>query len=240
SDALLPFSEHDNIFVTMSTAQTLTFHHGSANYVAITNVGGLRNSVQYTSIVGLAANQTLNSLQQPTQNFACKTDPDVPANSTTLRCAYGSKMEAVNSATTGAMQLTNLFTVLSTITIIAGVVLIINMFIMLAEERKSEMGMARAVGMKRSQLTKLFLFEGTLYAAGASLVGILVGIGIAYGILYAFGSIISGFFPVSLAQVLDSFTFTPVSLFTAFTEGLFITYLTILLTSWRVSKLNII
>jgi len=94
--------------------------------------------------------------------------------------------------------------------------------------------------MKRSQLTKLFLFEGTLYAAGASLVGIFVGIGIAYGILYAFGSIISGFFPVSLAQVLDSFTFTPVSLFTAFTEGLFITYLTILLTSWRVSKLNII
>jgi putative ABC transport system permease protein len=119
-------------------------------------------------------------------------------------------------------------------------VLIINMFIMLAEERKSEMGMARAVGMKRSQLTKLFLFEGTLYAAGASLVGVLVGIGIAYGILYSFGKIISGFFPVSLAQVLDSFTFNPTSLFTAFAEGLFITYLTILLTSWRVSKLNII
>src|SRR5438132_13167888 len=149
-------------------------------------------------------------------------------------------MEAVNSATSGAMQLTNLFTVLSTITIIAGVVLSIIIFSLLAEERKSEMGMARGVGMKRSQLTKLFLFEGTLYAAGASLVGIFVGIGIAYGILYSFGSIISGFFPVSLAQVLDSFTFSPVSLFTAFTEGLFITYLTILLTSWRVSKLNII
>src|SRR3989454_1592330 len=240
SDARGAFSENDNIFVTMSTAQTLTFHPGSANYVAITNVGGLRNSVQYTSIVGLAANQTLNSLQQPTQNFACKTDPDVPGNSTTILCAYGSKMEAVNNATTGAQSLSNLFSVLSTITILAGVVLIINMFIMLAEERKSEMGMARAVGMKRSQLTKLFLFEGTLYAAGASLVGVFVGIGIAYGILYSFGKIISGFFPVSLAQVLDSFTFTPTSLFTAFAEGLFITYLTILLTSWRVSKLNII
>src|SRR5207244_4600081 len=128
----------------------------------------------------------------------------------------------------------------STITIIAGVVLIINMFIMLAEERKSEMGMARAVGMKRSQLTKLFLFEGILYAAGASLVGIFVGIGIAYGILYAFGSIISGFFPVSLAQVLDSFTFTSSSLFTAFTEGLFITYLTIIISYLLVSKLTIL
>ncbi len=240
SDARGSFSGGDNIFVSLSTAQALTFHPGSANFIAITNIGGLRDSIQYTSTVGLAANQTLNSIQQLAPNFECKTSPNVPANSTTLFCAYGSKMEAVSSATTGAMQLTNLFTVLSTITIIAGVVLIINMFIMLAEERKSEMGMARAVGMKRSQLTKLFLFEGTLYAAGASLVGILVGIGIAYGILYAFGSIISGFFPVSLAQVLDSFTFTPVSLFTAFTEGLFITYFTILLTSWRVSKLNII
>jgi len=240
ADARGSFSEGDDIFVSMSTAQSLTFHPGSANYIAITNVGGLRNSIQYTSTVGLAANQTLNSIQPLAPNFECKTSPSVPVNSTTLLCAYGSKMEAVNSATNGAMQLTNLFTVLSTITIIAGVVLIINMFIMLAEERKSEMGMARAVGMKRSQLTKLFLFEGTIYAAGASLVGIFVGIGIAYGILYAFGSIISGFFPVSLAQVLDSFTFTPVSLFTAFTEGLFITYLTILLTSWRVSKLNII
>ena len=240
SDARGSFSGGDNIFVTMNTAQVLTFHPGMSNYIAITNIGGLRNSIQYTSTVGLAANQTLNSLQPLAPNFECKTSPNVSANSTTLLCAYGSKMDAVNSATTGAMQLTNLFTVLSTITIIAGVVLIINMFIMLAEERKSEMGMARAVGMKRSQLTKLFLFEGTLYAVGASLVGIFVGIGIAYGILYAFGSIISGFFPVSLAQVLDSFTFTPVSLFTAFTEGLFITYLTILLTSWRVSKLNII
>ena len=240
ADARGSFSEGDNIFVSMNTAQSLTFQPQSANYIAITNIGGLRDSIQYTSIVGLAANQTLNSIQPPAPNFECKTSPSLTANSTTLLCAYGAKMEAVNSATTGAMQLTNLFTVLSTITILAGVVLIVNMFIMLAEERKSEMGMARAVGMKRSQLTKLFLFEGTLYAAGASLVGIFVGIGIAYGILYAFGSIISGFFPVSLAQVLNSFTFTPTSLFTAFTEGLFITYLTILLTSWRVSKLNII
>jgi len=240
SDARGDFSQGDNLFVTINTAQILTSHPGSANYIAITNTGGLRGSIQYTSTVGLVANQTLNILQQTPQEFSCKTSAEVPGNSTTFLCAYGAKMVAVNNATTGAQSLSNLFSVLSTITILAGVVLIINMFIMLAEERKSEMGMARAVGMKRGQLTKMFLFEGTLYAAGASLVGVLVGIGIAYGILYAFGKIISGFFPVSLAQVLDSFTFTPASLFTAFAEGLFITYLTILLTSWRVSKLNII
>src|SRR3989441_1712837 len=240
SDARGSFSGGDNIFVSMSTAQALTFHPGSANFIAITNIGGLRNSIQYTSLVGLAANQTLNGIQKPPASSACKTSPSVPGNSTTILCAYGAKMEAVNSATTGAMQLTNLFTVLSTITIIAGVVLIINMFIMLAEERKSEMGMGRAVGMKRSQLTKLFLFEGSLYAAGAALLGVFVGIGIAYGILYAFGTVLSSVFPVSLAVVLDSFTYSPTSLFTAFATGLLITYFTILFTSWRVSKLNII
>jgi putative ABC transport system permease protein len=240
SDPRGDFSQGDNIFVTMNIAQTLTVQPGSVNYIAITNVGGLRDSIQHTSTVGLAANQTLNTLQQTPPAFACKTSPTAPGNSTTFLCAYGSKMVSVNNATTGAQNLSNLFSVLSTITILAGVVLIINMFIMLAEERKSEMGMARAVGMKRGQLTKLFLFEGTLYAVSASLIGVFVGIGIAYGILYAFGRIISNFFPVSLAQVLDSFTFTPTSLFTAFTEGLFITYLTILLTSWRVSRLNII
>jgi putative ABC transport system permease protein len=241
ADARGSFTQGDDVFVTISTAQYLTAQPGSANYIAITNQGGLRNSIQYTSTVGLAANQTLNNIQGATSSSSrCKTTADAPANSTTLLCAYGSKMIAVNNATTGAQSLSNLFEILSTITIVAGIVLIINMFIMLAEERKSEMGMARAVGMKRGQLTKLFLFEGTLYAAGASLVGVFVGIGIAYGILYAFGNIISSFFPVSLAQVLDSFTFTPTSLFTAFTEGLLITYLTILLTSWRVSRLNII
>jgi len=240
SDARGDFTQNDNIFVTLNTAQALTFQPGSVNYVAITNTGGLRDSIQYTSTVGLVANQTLNNIQQPLANFACKTSLNAIGNSTPYLCAYGAKEAAVNSATSGAQSLENLFSVLSTITIVAGIVLIINMFIMLAEERKSEMGMARAVGMKRGQLTKLFLFEGTFYAAGSSLVGVFVGIGIAYGILYAFGNIISNFFPVSLAQVLDSFTFTPTSLFTAFTEGLFITYLTILLTSWRVSKLNIL
>src|SRR5947208_15124184 len=102
----------------MSTAQTLTFHPGSANYSAITNIGGLRNSIQYTSTVGLAANQTLNSLQPHTPNFACKTSPNVQANSTTILSAYGSKVVAANDATTGTQSLCNLFSVLRTITIV--------------------------------------------------------------------------------------------------------------------------
>src|SRR5712692_2486232 len=240
SDARGDFSGSDNIFVTMSKAQQLTSHNGSVNYIAITNIGGLRDSIQHSQVVGLAANQTLNSITNPPAAYKCKTDPSQAASPTATLCAYSEKQAAVNSATTSAQSLSSFLLVLSTFVIVAGVVLIINIFVMLAEERKSEMGMSRAVGMRRGQLTKMFLFEGSLYAAGSAFVGVFVGIGIAYGIVYVFATIISRFFPVNLSQVLASFTFTPGSLFTAFTEGLFITYLTILFTSWRVSKLNII
>jgi putative ABC transport system permease protein len=240
SDARGSFSGNDNVFVTMNAAQQLTDHPGSVNYIAITNTGGLRDSIQHSQVVGLAANQTLNSITNPPAAYKCKTDPSQAAGPTATLCAYSEKQGAVNSATTSAQSLSSFLIVLSTFVIVAGIVLIVNIFVMLAEERKSEMGMSRAVGMRRGQLTKMFLFEGSLYSAGAAFVGVFVGIAIAYVIVYVFATIIARFFPVNLSQVLASFTFTPGSLFTAFTEGLLITYVTILFTSWRVSKLNII
>jgi putative ABC transport system permease protein len=240
SDARGSFSGNDNIFVTMSKAQQLTNHLGSINYIAITNTGGLRDSIQHSQVVGLVANQTLNSILNPPTPYKCKTDPNQVAGPAATLCAYSEKQVAVNSATTSAQSLSSFLIVLSTFVIVAGIVLIVNIFVMLAEERKSEMGMSRAVGMRRGQLTKMFLFEGSLYSAGAAFVGVFVGIAIAYVIVYIFATIIARFFPVNLSQVLASFTFTPGSLFAAFTEGLLITYVTILFTSWRVSKLNII
>ncbi|OLD34212.1 MAG: hypothetical protein AUI50_07495 [Crenarchaeota archaeon 13_1_40CM_2_52_14] len=240
SDARGSFSGNDNIFVTMSAAQQLTNHLGSVNYIAVTNTGGLRDSIKHSQIVGLAANQTLNSITNPPAAYKCKTDSSQAAGPTAAFCAYSEKQVAVNRATTSAQSLSSFLIVLSTFVIVAGVVLIVNIFVMLAEERKSEMGMSRAVGMRRGQLTKMFLFEGSLYSAGAAFVGVFVGIAIAYVIVYVFATIIARFFPVNLSQVLASFTFTPGSLFAAFTEGLLITYVTILFTSWRVSRLNII
>src|SRR3989337_1260311 len=201
------------LFVNLNAAQTLMDRPQQLNYLAITNTGGLRPSIQHSETVGLAANRTLNTLQAPA-GPGCKSSPDE--------------------------NLSTFFLTMSTFSIIAGIVLILNIFVMLAEERKSEMGMARAVGMKRSHLTQLFLFEGPHDAAAATLIGVFAGVGIAYAILYAFGQIITGFFSVDLSVVLASFTFTILTLVSAFTAGLLITYGTIILTSWRTSKLNII
>ena len=239
SDARGTFGD-DNVFITLNQAQQITNHRGEVNYLAITNGGGLRGSIQYSQVVGLAANQTLNRILNTPSINACKTDPSQAVAPSASLCAYSEKQAAVSSATTSAQSLSSFLIVLSTFVIVAGIVLIVNIFVMLAEERKSEMGMSRAVGMRRGQLTRMFLFEGSLYSAGGALVGVFVGIGIAYVIVYVFATIIGRFFPVNLSQVLASFTYTPNSLFAAFTEGLLITYVTILFTSWRVSKLNII
>jgi putative ABC transport system permease protein len=48
-------------------------------------------------------------------------------------------------------------------------------FAMLAAERKHELGIARAVGMRRGHLMRMFAFEGTLYALLASAAGVGVG-----------------------------------------------------------------
>ncbi len=247
SDERGSFTQGDDVFVTLGIAQQFTGHLNSANYIAITNIGGLRGSIQYSQTVAQAANQTLNDLYSTTPSTTtststgCKTDPSMAVAPPAIPCAFTEKKISVDNATSGAKQLSMFFLILSSFAILAGIVLILNIFIMLAEERKSEMGMARAVGMRRGQLTKLFLFEGSLYSAGASIVGVLVGIGVAYGILYAIGNIFSSFITgLNESLVLSSFTVSPESLFTAFTAGVLITYLTILLTSWRISKLNII
>ena len=66
---------------------------------------------------------------------------------------------------------------------IAGVLLLVNIFVMLAEERKGQLGMMRAVGMRRAQLVRAFLIEGSLYAVVASLLGAIARIGVGAAIV---------------------------------------------------------
>ena len=147
------------------------------------------------------------------------------------------KQDNVTQATQNVDMLSQIFLLLGSFTIIAGVLLIINIFVMLAEERKGEMGVARALGMRRSHLVQSFVAEGLAYALLSSAVGTFVGLGIAGVILYAFTLI----FPARLfGGVQFVLTWTDLDLIRGFAIGFVITMGTILLASWRVSKLNIV
>ena len=54
----------------------------------------------------------------------------------------------------------SLFTTFGTFSIAAGILLIFLIFVMLAAERRGEMGIARAIGTRRGHLVEMFLVRG--------------------------------------------------------------------------------
>jgi putative ABC transport system permease protein len=132
-----------------------------------------------------------------------------------------------------------LFLMIGSFSIIAGALLLVNIFVMLAEERKSQLGMLRAIGMKRSRLVGSLTLEGSAYAVAAIVPGVLLGLGVGYGVALAAAQIFEGW--TEDGAGLDiSFAFTPTSLVNGVAMGLVIAVATIFLTSVRISRFNVI
>ncbi len=143
------------------------------------------------------------------------------------------KQESVKQAELFGNVFTTFFLVLGLFAIAAGVLLIFLIFTMLAAERKSEMGMARAIGTQRRHLVQMFIAEGTAYDLIAAAVGAILGVGVALGIVLAMKAIIGNSLPLSPYV-------QPRSLVIAYCLGVVLTFGTIAFSSWRVSKLNIV
>ena len=118
--------------------------------------------------------------------------------------------------------------------IAAGVMLIFLIFVMLAAERRAEMGMARAIGTKRRHLIAQFLFEGVAYNLGAALVGVVMGIGVGLLMAAMINSIV-GSSGLRMTSHVEGR-----SLVIAFCLGALLTFLTVAVSSWRISRLNVV
>ncbi len=158
--------------------------------------------------------------------------------------AAGTAVESIKArvladAKTAGDSLGSMFLMIGSFAIIAGILLLVIIFVMLAEERKSELGMLRAIGMKRSRLVRTFIIEGTIYALFASLLGILVGIGVGRAVVIVASKIYSGYTAGGNGLHLV-FHVTPVSLINGFAIGFLIAVATVVLTSVRISRINII
>jgi len=147
------------------------------------------------------------------------------------------KRRGLESADEQGKQFGELFLSIGSFAIIAGILLLVNIFVMLAEERKSQLGMLRAVGMKRSHLVRAFIIEGGIYAFLSSVAGAALGIGVGWAIVKLAAPIFGGFGDFSLDLI---FHFDPQSLITGFCAGVLISMATIFLTSVRISRVNII
>ncbi|TVR75976.1 MAG: FtsX-like permease family protein [Sphaerobacteraceae bacterium] len=143
------------------------------------------------------------------------------------------KQSLLEEAELAGNAFSSIFVVLGMFSIAAGILLIFLIFVLLAAERKPEMGMARAVGLKRRQLTQMYIAEGLTYDLAAAAVGAALGVGVAWVIADVIARLIGDFI-----QIEPSVTWQ--SLVIAYTLGVVITFITIVISSWRVSRLNIV
>src|SRR5512132_3055291 len=93
------------------------------------------------------------------------------------------KQEVLEQAESIGGEIGSLFLFIGSFAIIAGVMLLVNVFVMLAEERKPELGMLRAVGMRRGRLVRGFIIEGAVYALVASALGLVAGRGVGRAVV---------------------------------------------------------
>jgi putative ABC transport system permease protein len=208
------------VFMPLDRAQQILGAGDGINIIKVTNEGDTRSGEKHCDqvvedIEVVLAVDNLNGLKVQTN-----------------------KHEEVEQGKEEISEFSTMFLIFGSFSILAGVILIINIFVMLGEERKSEMGISRAVGMRRKHLREGFVYEGTIYAAISSAIGAILGIGVAYLVLVFLDMIFQDGFGSS--GILESFNFTMSSVVISFTFGMLITILTVSFSATRISKLNII
>jgi putative ABC transport system permease protein len=143
------------------------------------------------------------------------------------------KQTLLDEAENAAGELTTLFSSFSYFSVLAGILLLVNIFVMLGQERKATLGMLRAVGLRRAGLVGSFSLEGWLYALASALAGALAGIGLGrLVVVVAYG------FTDDAAGL--HFSVTATSIETGFAAGFVIALATVVATSVVIARLHII
>jgi putative ABC transport system permease protein len=216
-----PEQEAHNVLVSRRTFDVIRAGGGGGTLptwrIAISNSGGVEDGALLTDEV---------SAQVRAAAAGEGLDPLV----------YSVKRSTLDVAEAVGKGFSSMFTAMGSFGVIAGLLLLVNLFVMLAAERKTELGMARAVGMRRSELVGAFATEGWIYAAVATVLGVAAGIGLGAVLV----SLSARIFATEHNRFDLFFTLKPQSLAQSFAIAFVVALATIVGTSLRVSRLNII
>ena len=146
------------------------------------------------------------------------------------------KQDGIARAERTANVFATVFLVFGLFSVMVGVLLIFLIFVMLAAERRAEMGISRAVGTKRRHLIQSFLAEGAAYSILAAAVGAGLGVLVAWVLIGRMANLLAD---IAVGSTFG-FDIKPRSLIVAYCLGMIITFLTVMFSSWRVSRLNIV
>jgi putative ABC transport system permease protein len=201
------------LIMPLSAAQAMLDRTGELKHVLISNRGDELAGAALTDEVTTAVNETLKP-------FALEADPV--------------KQDALDAADAEGNAFMTLFTTFGSFSIFAGALLIFLIFVMLAAERRGELGIARAVGTQRRHLIQLYLFEGVAYDLVAAAVGALLGVAVAFGMVFVLAAALD-FTGIEIRHDVQ-----PRSLVVGYAIGVLLTFLIVTFSAWRVSRLNIV
>jgi len=203
-----------SMVIPIETARGLVGIADGYNMVLISNVGGVFEGVDDTGAVTTALEPALAGTSLEIQPV---------------------KQKALDQAEQAASSFTSIFLLFGEFSMIAGILLIFLIFVMLAAERKTELGVMRAMGSKRRDILKVFAFEGVVYSALAAAVGAILGIVVGWAMVQILASAFGSFEEFSF-----SFSFNFKSLLIAYSMGMIATYVVVIISAWRAGHLNIV
>lgn len=149
-----------------------------------------------------------------------------------------SKTRDIAAARENTRFIRSMLVAMSILVMAAGGALVVNLIAMLAEERRTQLGVLRALGLTRRNLVTLSVIEGALYSVGAAIVG--TGIGILAGRFVAarfgkaFNEFSGGDFDFRFSASIQGRTVA-----TAFALGAVLTLLVVFLSARRTARMNI-
>jgi putative ABC transport system permease protein len=210
--------------VSIETAQRLSGREGQFNYLTVSLNGGIHTSFAASDA---AETRLAEFFETPAGTAALGVDRAVEVDPI--------KKDSIEEAQKNGNIFTTFFLLLGLFSIAAGIMLIFMIFVMLAAERKAEMGMARAVGAQRSNLVQSFVSEGMTYNLIAGAVGAALGVGASI-------ALVVGFLRYSVGEEFNFLEphITVRSLVISYCLGVSLTFITVVIASMKVSAVNIV
>jgi putative ABC transport system permease protein len=214
-----PLGDPPAIVLPLETLQRYVNTPGQINRIYIANVGDGLTGVERTNAV---TDKVYQALYTP--------GADGAGNSLFVHKA---KQDGVRFALQTQEIFGRILTLFTLFALAIGLLLIFLIFTLLAAERRAELGMARALGMRRLAIAQTLLFEGAAYNLAATLIGLLAGLGLGAAIVTIINPVVARTgYPLKL-------TVDARSMAVAFCLGLLFTLATILLAAWTVSRMTV-
>ena len=208
------------VFAPLATVQGVA-HTDQINVVRVSAPGGIRDTLE-------AAHQAAAVIRRTAQGLG-ETAP------LTVREA---KAQDVENARAGTVFIRAFLVGMSALVVAAGAALVVNLIGMLTEERRSRLGVLRALGLKRRPLVGLSVIEGALYSLAAGVVGTAVGVAAGRLVASRFGRAFADFAGEDFDFRFD-FYLKPATLLSGFAIGSFLTLVVVFLASRRTARMSV-